>query len=91
MLFRSTIVVVSLDRPAILTPLKPLAKVLMADFGLSNEALFDVLTGKVAPVGHLPFELPSSMEAVQAQASDAPHDSRAPLYPWWYVFRQTPH
>jgi hypothetical protein len=55
-----------------------------------DEALFDALTGRVVPVERLPFELPSSMEAVRAQASDAPHDSRAPLYPWGYVFRHPP-
>ena len=81
-----TIVVVSLDRPAILTPLKPLAKALLADFGISDEALFDALMGHVAPAGRLPFELPSSMDAVRAQAPDAPHDSRFPLYPFGYRF-----
>jgi beta-glucosidase len=35
----------------------------------------------VAPRGRLPFELPSSMAAVEAQAEDAPHDSEKPLYP----------
>ena len=75
-----TIVVVYLDRPAILTALQPLAKVLIGEFGVSDGALFDVLTGKVRPVGRLPFELPRSMEAVRAQKVDVPHDSPSPLY-----------
>lgn len=79
-----TIVVVYLDRPAILTALQPLAKVLIGEFGVSDGALFDALTGTVRPVGRLPFELPRSMEAVQVQKVDVPHDSPAPLYPFGY-------
>jgi beta-glucosidase len=75
-----TIVTVFLDRPAILTPLKERARAVVANFGVSDAALLDVLTGKASPQGTLPFELPSSMEAVAAQQPDVPHDSRAPLY-----------
>jgi beta-glucosidase len=83
-----TIVTVSLDRPAILAPLKERARALLANFGVSDAALFDVLTGRAMPEGKLPFELPSSMAAVEAQRSDAPRDSDRPLYPFgfgrWY-------
>ena len=79
-----TIVSVYLDRPAILTNVKDKATALIGDFGASDEALLDVLTGAVEPQGHLPFELPSSMAAVEAQAEDAPHDSAQPLYPIHY-------
>ncbi len=79
-----TIVVVYLDRPAILTALQPLATVLIGEFGVSDVALFDALTGRVPPVGRLPFELPRSMAAVQAQQPDVPFDSPSPLYPYRY-------
>ncbi len=79
-----TIVVVYLDRPAILTPLVPLAKTLIGEFGASDDALFDALTGRVVPVGRLPVELPRSMDAVRAQRPDVPHDSPSPLYPIGY-------
>ena len=82
-----TIVVVYLDRPAILTPLVPLAKTLIAEFGVGDGALFDALTGKVTPVGRLPFELPRSMEAVKQQHPDVPHDSESPLYTIGYRWR----
>ncbi len=78
------VVDVYLDRPAILTPFKDRATVLLGDFGATDAALFDVLSGKVTPVGRLPFELPSSMAAVVAQRSDTPADSAAPLYPLHY-------
>jgi len=76
-----TIVTVNLDRPAILTPIRDRARALIANFGVSDEALIDVLTGRAKPEGKLPFELPSSMEAVAAQRPDMPHDSATPLYP----------
>jgi beta-glucosidase len=75
-----TIVTVYLDRPAILTPIRDRARAVIANFGVSDQALLDVLTGKAFPSGKLPFELPSSMNAVAAQHSDLPHDSRHPLY-----------
>jgi beta-glucosidase len=76
-----TVVTVYLDRPAILTPLKERARAVLANFGVSDAALLDVLAGRAKPEGKLPFELPSSMDAVIAQKSDVPHDSARPLYP----------
>ena len=75
-----TIVTVYLDRPAVLTPLRDGARAVIANFGVSDEALVDVLAGRARPEGELPLELPSSMEAVEAQRSDVPHDSARPLY-----------
>jgi beta-glucosidase len=79
-----TIVTVYLDRPAILTPLRDAARALVVNFGVSDAALIDVLTGRARPEGKLPFELPSSMEAVAAQGSDVPYDSPRPLYPFGF-------
>ena len=75
-----TIATVYLDRPAILTPIRDRARALVANFGVSDAALLDVLVGRSKPRGRLPFELPSSMAAVEAQRSDMPHDSARPLY-----------
>ena len=46
----------------------------------SDAALLDVIFGKAKPEGKLPFELPSSMEAVRKQKEDVPYDSEKPLY-----------
>jgi len=75
-----TIVTVYLDRPAIVTSLKDRASALLANFGVSDDALLDVVTGVAQPGGRLPFELPSSMQEVEAQKSDVPHDTAHPLY-----------
>ena len=78
------VLTVSLDRPAILTEVEPHAAALLANFGISDDALLDVLAGKAKPEGKLPFELPRSMQAVEAQHSDLPHDSAHPLYPYGF-------
>ena len=75
-----TIVDIYLDRPAVIPEINAKAKGLLADFGASDAALLDVIFGKAKPGGHLPFELPSSMEAVKNQKEDVPYDSKDPLY-----------
>lgn len=75
---------IQLDRPAILGPFKSRADMLIASFGASDTALLDVLQGRVEPRGYLPFELPNSMEAVEAQRSGTAADSENPLYPLGY-------
>jgi beta-glucosidase len=79
-----TVLTVYLDRPAILTGVKDRVAALVANFGVSDAALLEVLTGRAKPEGKLPFELPSSMEAVQAQRPNVPFDSRQPLYPFGF-------
>jgi beta-glucosidase len=79
-----SIVSVYMDRPAILTNVQDKATTILANFGASDAALFDVLTGKGQPQGKLPFELPSSMDEVTAQLEDVPHDTAHPLYPFGY-------
>ena len=39
-----------------------------------------MIFGRFAPTGKLPFELPSSMEAVRKQKPDVPRDSEQPLF-----------
>ncbi|MEG2029276.1 MAG: glycoside hydrolase family 3 N-terminal domain-containing protein [Janthinobacterium sp.] len=79
-----TVVTVYLDRPAILGNVRDKASAIIANFGVSDGALFDVLTGKAKPQGRLPFELPSSMAEVQVQKSDVPYDTAHPLYKFGY-------
>lgn len=78
---------VDMDRPAILTLVQPRAAAILALFGASDAALLDVLTGRVQPKGRLPFNLPRSMAAVEAQDPAAPDDDRDPLYPRGFGLR----
>ncbi len=76
-----TILVVHLDRPAILTELAGACEAVIGTFGASPAAILDVVFGVFSPTGKLPFELPSSMDAVRRQLPDVPCDSEQPLFP----------
>jgi beta-glucosidase len=77
-----TIVDIYLERPAVIPEIAEKSAALLANFGASDEAVLDVIFGKFEPQGKLPFELPSSMEAVRDQKEDLPHDSENPLFPF---------
>jgi beta-glucosidase len=77
-----TIVDIYLDRPAVIPEIARESAALLANFGANDAALLDVVFGRFAPSGRLPFELPSSMEAVLRQKSDVPYDSEDPLFPF---------
>lgn len=79
-----TVVSVYLDRPAILTNVRDKAAALVANFGVSDGALLDVLTGRARAEGRLPFALPRTMADVEAQSPGRPHDLQAPLYPFGF-------
>jgi len=75
-----TVVDIYIDRPPVVPEISAAAKALLVNFGSNDTALLDVVFGKYKPEGHLPIELPSSMEAVRNQKEDMPYDSKDPLY-----------
>jgi beta-glucosidase len=77
-----TIVDIYLERPAVIPEIAEQSAALLANFGANDRALLDVIFGKFAPQGKLPFELPASMEAVRNQKEDVPCDSENPLFPF---------
>jgi beta-glucosidase len=82
-----TIVDVHLDRPAVIPELAERSGALIGTFGVSDAALLDVVFGRVQPEARLPFELPSSVEAVERQLTDVPYDSERPLFPFGHGLR----
>jgi len=81
---KPTILVVYLERPAVLTEVADLTAGMLSEFGATDEAVLDVAFGRFPPQGKLPFELPSSMDAVRSQKEDVPHDSEDPLFPYGF-------
>ncbi len=77
---RPSVVIANLERPAILTEINEASTALLAEFGTSDEVLARLLFGEERPEGKMPFELPSSWEAVETQMEDVPYDSKDPLY-----------
>ncbi|MBB2903467.1 beta-glucosidase [Kineococcus radiotolerans] len=75
-----TVAVPKLARPLILTGVAATADAVLANYGVSDEVLLDTVLGRRAPGGRLPFELPSSTAAVEAQLPDVADDSADPLF-----------
>jgi beta-glucosidase len=75
-----TVVNIYLDRPAVIPEITAAAKAVIADYGASDQSVCEVLFGNASPKGKLPFELPSSIEAVYKQKTDVPYDSKNPLF-----------
>ena len=84
---RPTIVVMHLDRPAVIPEIAESCAALLGEFGADDKAMLDVIFGQFDPSGKLPFELPSSMEAVRRQKADVPYDSENPLFPFGFGLR----
>ncbi|MBN1410108.1 MAG: glycoside hydrolase family 3 C-terminal domain-containing protein [Spirochaetales bacterium] len=81
------IVDIFLDRPAVIPEIAGKCVALLGNFGANDAAVLDILFGRFSPVGKLPFELPSSMEAVKKQKEDVPYDSENPLFPFGFGLR----
>ena len=75
-----TIVVLFLDRPAIVPEIAEAADALLVEFGACDDAVLDVLLGAAHAHGRLPFDLPSSIKAVAESRSDVPFDTADPLF-----------
>ncbi len=85
-----TIVDIYLERPAVIPEITDHSAALLANFGANDEAVLDVIFGKFNPTAKLPFELPSSMEAVEKQMEDVPYDSENPLFEFGHGLRYDP-
>ncbi len=79
-----TVVIIDMDRPAVVPEIADKSAALVAAFGASDAAVLDIIFGRFSPNAKLPFELPSSMEAVRKQKEDLPHDSENPLFPFGF-------
>jgi beta-glucosidase len=77
---RPTVLVVHLDRPAVLSQVKDAVGGLIGEFGIRDWLLLQAIADARGPVGRLPFEFPTSMEAVLAQKSSVSRDTAHQLY-----------
>jgi beta-glucosidase len=75
-----TVIDVFLDRPAILTPIAEHASAIIGNWGAGPRALLDVIIGDTPFQGRLPYDLPSSMGAVEDGRPDVPFDTADPLF-----------
>jgi len=75
-----TIVCINMVRPAVIPEIAESAAGILCEFGAKEAIILEAIFGEFSPSGKLPFELPSSMDAVRKQRCDVPFDSENPLY-----------
>lgn len=77
---RPLIVIADLNRPAILDEILTDSAALLGTFGVFDSVALEAVFGMFNPSGRLPFEIPSSMDAVRGQLEDLPDDSEDPTF-----------
>lgn len=71
---KPVIVSMMLSNPAVVGEFEPYADAIIANFGVQDQALMDLLSGAAEPSGLLPMQMPANMTTVELQLEDVPHD-----------------
>ena len=71
---KPVITVVEVSKPVILAELEPSSDAILVSFGVQNQAVLDIISGKCEPSGLLPMQFPANMQTVERQQEDVPYD-----------------
>ena len=73
---KPVITVVTLKNPMVMAELEPYTDAILVEYGVSPDAVTDVLTGAFEPEGLLPVQMPADMDTVEEQCEDVAFDMR---------------
>lgn len=71
---KPVIVSITASRPMIFHEFENKVDGILLNFGTSEQALLEILSGKVEPSGLLPTQMPANMKVVEQQFEDVPFD-----------------
>jgi beta-glucosidase len=71
---KPVIVALSTGRPVVVAEFEGAADAILVTFGVQNQALLDIVSGKNEPSGLLPMQMPANMMTVEQQNEDVPRD-----------------
>jgi beta-glucosidase len=72
---KPVITVLRCQNPVVPSEFEPLSDAVLLTFvGTPDKVVLEILTGKTEPSGLLPFQMPESMDAVEAHMEDTPRD-----------------
>ncbi|MFD1954203.1 glycoside hydrolase family 3 N-terminal domain-containing protein [Paenibacillus thailandensis] len=71
---KPVIVSMLLSNPAVVEEFEAEADAILANFGVQDQALMDILSGAAEPSGLLPMQMPANMRTVEEQLEDVAHD-----------------
>jgi beta-glucosidase len=70
---KPVITVVNTGRPLV-PEFEPYSDAILVSFGCQNQAILEIISGKVEPSALLPMQLPANMKTVEEQYEDVPYD-----------------
>lgn len=71
---KPVIVCAAISNPMVMAEFEQDADGIVAEFGVSREAVLDIVFGNYEPRGRLPIQIPKNMETVEAQQEDVALD-----------------
>ena len=73
---KPVIVSVTINNPMVFGEFEKQANAILANFGVQDQAILDILSGSSEPSGLLPLQMPADMQTVEMQKEDVPHDMK---------------
>ncbi len=71
---KPVVVVIAATKPLVMAEFEPYADAILVTFGVQNQALLDIVSGKAEPSALLPMQMPKDMKTVELQYEDVPRD-----------------
>ena len=71
---KPVVVIIKVSKPMVFAEIEPSADAIMVHMGVQDQALMDIVSGKVEPSAMLPFQMPNDMMTVESQFEDVPRD-----------------
>lgn len=71
---KPVIVFVSMTNPMVFSEFEEQSNAILVSFGVQDQALLDIITGKNEPSALLPLQMPKDMQSVEKQFEDVPQD-----------------
>ena len=71
---KPVIVSLLLNNPTVVAEFESKVQALLVNFGVQDQALLDIISGKRKPTGRLPLQMPADMLTVEKQFEDVPKD-----------------
>lgn len=73
---KPVVVSVKVSKPMVFSEIEPSASSILIHMGVQDQALMNIISGKVEPSALLPFQMPADMLTVEAQFEDVPRDMK---------------
>lgn len=71
---KPVVVVIQVSKPMVFSEIEKNAAAILVHMGVQDQALMEIISGKVEPSALLPFQMPADMATVEKQFEDVPRD-----------------